>query len=50
MAREEAVGEPVQQGNLVAEPARFLQEGGSGYGEGMLVFQIDDQGKIAHHG
>ena len=46
--RLEAVGEPVQLGNLVAEPTRFLQEGGSGYGEGILVFEIDDQGTIAH--
>jgi len=46
--RLEAVGEPVQLGNLVAEPTKFLEEGGSGYGEGILVFQIGPEGTIAH--
>lgn len=46
--RLEPVGEPIQLGHLVAEPARFLQAGGNGYGEGILVFEIAPEGTIEH--
>ena len=32
----------------MAEPTRFLQAGGTGYGEGILVFQIGPGDKIQH--
>lgn len=46
--RLEVIGEPVMYGDLVAEPVRFYQEGGTGYGKGMLVFQITPENLIAH--
>jgi hypothetical protein len=46
--RIEAVGKPVQMGVLVAEPTKFRNATDpSGYGEGILVFQIKN-GLIAH--
>ena len=32
----------------MAEPTRFLQAGGTGYGEGILLFQIGPEGTLEH--
>ena len=46
--RIDAVGKPIQMGVLVAEPTKFRNVADpTGYGEGMLVFQIMN-GLIAH--
>lgn len=46
--RMEQTGEPIQYDRYVAEPVRFYPATGSGTGAGMLVFEIDSEGKIAH--
>jgi len=46
--RMDAVGTPLQFGRLVAEPVRFRPAPGvDNYGEAMLVFEMDEDGKIA---
>ena len=42
------LGTPIQSGRFVGEAVRFLQSGGTGAGEGILVFELDDAGKIEH--
>ena len=45
--RMEPAGTPLQFGRLVSEPVRFVAPPGtSAYGEGMLVFEFDADGKI----
>lgn len=47
--RIERVGAPIQMGRFVGEAVRFYEFGGSGTGEGVLVFELDkSSGKIAH--
>jgi type II secretory pathway pseudopilin PulG len=46
--RLEAIGEPIMYGDLVAEPTRFYEAAGVGYGKAMLVFQISPDHQIAH--
>jgi hypothetical protein len=46
--RLESLGDPVQSGRFVGEAVRFYELGGAGTGEGVLVFEIDRSGKIAH--
>jgi len=44
----ERVGAPVQYERYVTEPVRFDQDGGPGYGAGMLVYEIGPDGLIAY--
>ena len=48
--RMTAVGAPIQMGRFVGEAVRFYESGGgTGIGEGVLVFELDEtSGKIAH--
>ncbi len=46
--RLESVGSPVQSGRYVGEAVRFHEFEGTGSGEGVLVFEINEGGKIAH--
>jgi hypothetical protein len=46
--RMEPVGAPIQSGRFVGEAVRFTEFEGTGTGEGVLVFELDDAGKIAH--
>ena len=47
--RMEPVGAPIQMGRFVGEAVRFYEFGGTGTGEGVLVFELDkSSGKIAH--
>lgn len=46
--RLKAAGTPIQFDRYVAEPVIFDQDGGPGYGAGMLVFEIDSDGLIAY--
>ena len=46
--RLESMAAPIQMGRYVGEAVRFYEAGGTGTGEGILVFEIDRSGKIAH--
>jgi ketosteroid isomerase-like protein len=47
--RMKTVGAPIQMGRFVGEAVRFYESGGTGIGEGVLVFELDkNSGKIAH--
>ena len=46
--RVEPIGAPVQSGRYVGEAVRFYQHQGTGTGEGILVFELDKSGQIAH--
>jgi hypothetical protein len=47
--RMKAVSAPIQMGRFVGEAVRFYEAGGTGTGEGVLVFELDkNTGKIAH--
>ena len=42
------VGTPIEVGRFVAETMRFAEFEGTGTGEGVLVFQLADNGRIEH--
>jgi len=44
--RLKSVGASIMHDRYVAEPVTFSQEGGPGFGEGMLVFEMNDGGEI----
>ena len=46
--RMEPVGSPIQSGRFVGEAVYFTEFNGPGTGEGVLVFELNDAGEIAH--